>query len=343
MSCDPLLTRFRAVITPLLPDGGGLVVAVSGGPDSMALLHLLVRSGLPGRHACVVAHFDHALRPTSGDDARFVGDAATCLQLPFCVERWQEPLAVGNLPERARLARYHFLEQTAHRTGAKAILTGHQQDDQAETFLERLLRGSGVRGLGCMAAVRPLRSNPETGPESLPATPLTLVRPLLTFRRAALRQWLQANSLTWREDPGNLDLRRQRSRLRLKAIPCLTALNPDDDPIPRLATTAERLQDAEVALEWTWQRLRQDLDWQTPEKTTLTLSHARLIELPAEFIRRTLVHGHATVTGDPFPPGARAMAGFMHHLHLKQKNWSMRVRGMTIQRVRERLIFRKNI
>ncbi|MBF0152902.1 MAG: tRNA lysidine(34) synthetase TilS [Magnetococcales bacterium] len=335
MTCDPFITRFRCAVTSLLSPGTGLVVAVSGGADSMALLHGLVRSGLVQRHPCVVAHFDHALRDTSADDAHFVTTQAALLHLTTHVERWQEPHAVGNLAQRARQARYAFLARVARHTGATALLTGHQQDDQAETFLERILRGSGVRGLGAMEPIRPL----EPGTES----DILLVRPLLSFRRERLRQWLQTHDLPWRDDPGNGDRRRLRSRLRHQLLPCLQAVNPDDDPVPRLAATADRMQSADVALEWIWQRVRHDLDIQSPEAGVMTLAHDQLASLPTEIMRRAVVHCHAALTGDPFPPGARAMAGLFRHMQTNRATWNMRMRGMTIQRVDDRLILKKHL
>ncbi|MBF0175941.1 MAG: tRNA lysidine(34) synthetase TilS [Magnetococcales bacterium] len=331
VSIDPVLSHLRKAITPLLTPGTALVVAVSGGPDSMALMHLLVRSGLTNQHPTVVAHFDHALRIDSATDADFVIQQARQLHLTTHVERWQHPPTTGNLLEQARQARYHFLLRIARHTDATAILTGHQQDDQAETFLERLLRGSGVRGLGAMAPVRPL--------EPFADTPIQLVRPLLALRRDRLRHWLQTHHLPWREDPGNLDQRRLRSRLRQQTLPSLATLTPDGDPVSRLAQTAERLRDADKALAWSWQRVRPELDLLSLEPGTLSLSFPHLITLPDEIIRRALVHCHTTITGDPFPPGARAMAGFLHHLHLNRPTWSMRMRGMTVLRQQERLIF----
>ncbi|MBF0426434.1 MAG: tRNA lysidine(34) synthetase TilS [Magnetococcales bacterium] len=326
MTCDPLVTAFAREISALLPaTTAGMVVAVSGGADSMALLHLLVRSGLMRGRRGVVAHFDHALRDSSAADADFVVDWATRLELEVRVERWLEPKGAGNVPERARLARYDFLVRVAREVGAGAVLTGHQMEDQAETFLERLLRGSGVRGLAAMAAARPLAAAGEEAE-------VLLVRPLLKFRRAVLRQWLQGLGLPWLEDPGNADRRRVRSRVRYQLLPALAAIHPDDDPVPHLAATAERMRMAEAALAWAWRGVREELDWQSPAVGMVSLSHARLVVLPVDFMRRAVVECHATLTGDIFPPGARAVAGFVRHVCSRRRVWVMRMRGLVVRR-----------
>nr|WP_105316576.1 tRNA lysidine(34) synthetase TilS [Thermus tenuipuniceus] len=179
-----------------------LVLAVSGGGDSVALAHLVKRVG----RGAVVAHLDHALRPESGADLFFVKALAARLGFPFHAER----VEVGriarergeNLEAVAREIRYAFLHRVAKEVKAKAILTAHTLDDQAETVLLKLLQGT-ARGLG-------IREK-----EGL------VVRPLLAFRRAELRAYLRALGEVWREDPSNQDLSRDRNYLRLRVFPLL--------------------------------------------------------------------------------------------------------------------------
>lgn len=197
-----------------------VLVAVSGGADSVALLRALaaVRPGGPGR--LIAAHVNHQLRGTESDaDEAFVRDLCHRLGLPCEVERLtlaaDRQRAAAGLEERARRARYAALTQLAHRLGARYVATGHTADDQAETILHRLLRGTGLAGLAGMARARPLS----------PAT--SLVRPLLGVRRAAVLEYLQTLGQPYRHDSSNADLQFTRNRLRHQLLPELAAaVNP---------------------------------------------------------------------------------------------------------------------
>lgn len=190
---------FQKRLARLAPRGP-LVLAVSGGGDSVALAHLVKRAGREG----VVAHLDHALRPESGGDLLFVKVLAERLGYPFYAERVEVARVARerreNLEAVAREIRYAFLHRVAREVKAKAILTAHTLDDQAETVLLKLLQGT-ARGLG-------IREK-----EGL------VVRPLLAFRREELRAYLKALGEAWREDPSNQDLSRDRNYLRLKVLP----------------------------------------------------------------------------------------------------------------------------
>lgn len=188
-----------------------LVVAVSGGSDSTALLWLLKHFF---RGCLVVAHLEHGIRgEESMEDARFVESLAQRWGLE-CVIR-HEP--VPSLKEKgeslevaARRIRYRFLEEIRTQTGAEWVALGHTADDQAETVLFNLLRGSGIRGLSGI----PERRGP-------------FVRPLIRYRRGELRALLEANGLSWREDRSNEDLHYSRNFLRKRILPELvTSFNP---------------------------------------------------------------------------------------------------------------------
>ncbi|MBF0417888.1 MAG: tRNA lysidine(34) synthetase TilS, partial [Magnetococcales bacterium] len=154
-SYDPLLHRFTNTTRWLLTQEPRIVVAVSGGADSMALLHLLLAGYPLAQTHLMVAHFDHTLRTDSHLDATFVHMQAQQAGVTCQIGKWETARPKGNLQEQARKARWDFLTDCARNFQAIAILTGHHLDDQAETFLERLLRGSGVTGL---AAIRPVRN-----------------------------------------------------------------------------------------------------------------------------------------------------------------------------------------
>jgi tRNA(Ile)-lysidine synthase len=219
----------------LLRPGDRVVVACSGGADSVALAHLAARSarrlGLAG---VVLAHLDHALRPGSRDDAAFVAALAKRLGLPLVAERRAVRKRRGESPEAAaRRVRYAFLERAAEKAGADVVATAHHMDDQAETVLLAVLRGTGPRGLAAMAPSRALRRGSK----------VRLVRPLLPFRRERLREWLARWSEPWREDPTN-EAGNVRALLRSRAMPVLREC-AGRDPVPLLARLAENARDAE--------------------------------------------------------------------------------------------------
>lgn len=214
MRAEPVEIAFRRAALELLEDKTAILVAVSGGADSMALIELLHRLGPRRRLGLVVAHLDHGLRRGSAADARFVVKEAADRGLPCVVAR----RAVAELrrkdespEEAARRVRRAFLLETAKARGSDRIATGHTLDDQAETILLRLVRGGGPASLGGM----------------LPSGPGPFVRPLLSIERAALREWLARREVRFREDPSNRSLAFDRNRLRRLIVPLLARhLNP---------------------------------------------------------------------------------------------------------------------
>lgn len=217
-----------------------VVLAVSGGSDSMALMALYHahRVAYPSAPEAVVATIDHGLRPDAADDARFVRDAATALGLCAVVRRWEGDKPAADIQAVARAVRYRLLAEIAAETGAGAIVTAHTRDDQAETFLLRLARGSGVKGLAAMAPMRRLEG--ETGDGGV-----ALVRPLLGVSRDELRATLRRDGIGWREDPSNQNDRFARVRMR-RLMPELAAEGLD---ARRLAETAGRLARADAAID----------------------------------------------------------------------------------------------
>ncbi len=192
----------------------GAVLAVSGGPDSMALLHLHARLAA-GR--IVVAHLDHHLRPDSTSDAAFVAEQARELGAAFVLGHWEahEEARGTGMEAAARNARYRFLAEVARDHHLGVVATGHHRDDQAETVLHRLLRGTGPDGLCGIHGQRPL----ENG--------LTLVRPLLMFQRSEIMAYLEQIGGLWREDPTNRDESNLRSVIRARLLPYLAQGVPE--------------------------------------------------------------------------------------------------------------------
>lgn len=219
----------------LFSPGDTVVVAVSGGADSVALLDILASlSGL--RLSLVVAHLNHALRGVESDeDERFVADFAASRGLAFACERVDvRALSLSkrlSLEDAGRRARYEFFDRVMERYGARAVALAHHADDQAETFLLRLLRGSGVTGLSSMSPRRDGR----------------FVRPLLALSRAEIEAYLHTRGLRFRVDSSNADTAFLRNRIRHELIPHLAQFNPEISR--RLAVTADLLAADEEVLE----------------------------------------------------------------------------------------------
>lgn len=175
---------------------GKYIVAVSGGVDSVALINLL--SSLKDLRL-VVAHFDHGIRTDSSLDRKLVGDLAHSLKLPFVYEEGK--LGPGASEAMARKARYEFLESVRHAAGAKALITGHHQDDLLETVVLNILRGTGRKGLAPMLSSS--RAN----------------RPLLHVPKQQIIDYAKSQGLDWREDSTNADTSYLRNHVRHKILP----------------------------------------------------------------------------------------------------------------------------
>ncbi len=230
---DEVVLRFADQLHAIWPDGmadpaARLGIAVSGGPDSCALL-LLAHAALPGR--VEAATVDHGLRSESAAEAEFVGSLCERLGVPHRICTVE--VGQGNLQSQARAARYEALERWAKEQGLHAVATAHHADDQAETFLLRLNRGSGVSGL---AGVR--------ARGVIPGGQTLLLRPLLGWRREELGQIVDQTGLAAVQDPSNLDDRFDRVRMR-KALASATWLDT-----AAIAQSASHLADADFALEW---------------------------------------------------------------------------------------------
>jgi len=226
--------EFARLMTRFAPFEGRprLAAAVSGGPDSLALCLLAGHWARAAGGALTAITVDHGLRPDSAAEARQVGRWLEARGVPHVVLRWREPPPAANVQARARAARYRLLEDWCRRRGVLHLLLGHHREDQAETLLMRLGRGSGVDGLAGMAPVSETRY-------------VRLLRPLLEVPRARLRATLDAQGQDWIEDPSNEDLAYARVRIR-KALP---ALAREGLTAARLADTAARLGRARAALE----------------------------------------------------------------------------------------------
>lgn len=227
-----LLPRIRAWLERhgLLSADQLVLVAVSGGPDSLCLLHLLWRLQVAGGPRLHVAHLDHGLRPTSAAEAAQVAALASAWGLPATIERREVGLLAATSGEgtlaAARHARYAFLAATARASGAAAVAVAHQADDQAETVLLHLIHGAGPAGLRGMRELVPWAEWATALAAAPPAAPApALIRPLLSTPRAAIEAYCAQQQLAPIDDPSNQAVRYVRTRIR-QLLPALAAENP---------------------------------------------------------------------------------------------------------------------
>jgi len=226
---DSLLALLKATFTPGPPKGLG--VAVSGGGDSMALLHLLARWRVEGGPEIAAVTVDHRIRPEGAAEAAFVAGVCAALSVPHATLVWQGWDGKGNLPDQARRARYGLIADWARQRGFAQVALGHTMDDQAENFVMRLARGSGVDGLAAMAHRRKAHG-------------ILFLRPLLWARREELRTYLRAMTAAWVDDPTNEDTAYER----VQARQALAVLAPLGITAESLVATAHRLDMARTAL-----------------------------------------------------------------------------------------------
>jgi tRNA(Ile)-lysidine synthase len=269
---DPdLVARFSSELDRFVAADSKLGIAVSGGPDSLALL-LLAGAARPGR--VEAATVDHALRPESRAEAEMVAGLCERLGIPHAIltAEWAER-PQSALQERARIERYRLLGLWATERGISALLTAHHADDQAETLVMRLNRGSGVRGLAGMRAVRRLGE-------------VDLVRPLLSWRRSELERMCVDAGVQPVRDPSNENESFERVRVR-KSLAEADWLDTEG-----IVRSAANLADAELALEWA-----ADAEWSWAVRESREEIVYRPTEAPAEIQRRLVTRAvHALAT-----------------------------------------------
>ncbi len=329
-----LLTEWRGIGLPFA--GETFVAAVSGGADSvslaLALADLKTRRKLDSRF--VIAHFNHDLRGSESDeDERFVKEFAARydFELAFHKEKISND---GNLEQNARRARYDFLLETARNLRAYGVLTAHTQNDQAETFLLNLIRGSGLEGLGAMKTVRNLENQLQITNYELPETEaarqseiqnqkseIKLIRPLLRWAtRKQTENFCLENKIEFRFDAMNDDLAFKRVRVRKVLLPLLEDFNPKI--VETLAKTANLLQQDFAGLENSADSVRKSFAAKQSDKQSLEIKELKNL-FPS--MRRQILR--------EWLRGARGDLRFLdaNHLEAIEKLISSRKSGKTVQ------------
>jgi tRNA(Ile)-lysidine synthase len=275
----------------MLRGGEAVLVAVSGGPDSVALLDVLCTLREPLGLALTAVHVHHGLRPEADAEADGVRRLCERLGVPWRVERVTVKRAPpwDGLEAESRRARHDAFERAARVVGATRIATGHTADDQAETVLMRLLQGAGPRGLGGIAPARG-----------------ALIRPLIDTRRASIEEYLRGRGLAWAEDPTNRDLRFLRNRIRHDLLPFMAKLT-GRSVVEALGRSAAAARAVVADLE---ERAQADLArLATRDAAGLSLDVGALTERPIELAAEMLRQA-AAVLGETRPlrgPAQRAL------------------------------------
>lgn len=284
-----LLNAAASCFSWVQPAPAVIGVMVSGGGDSMALLHLLHRvSALRGWRVEAIT-VDHGLRPEAATEAAMVAAFCASLNIPHQISLWQHDEIAGNLMDQARRARLRLVADWAKARGIAHVVTGHTADDQAENFLIGLSRQSGLDGLSGMRAAWS-----EMG--------VTWARPLLHTPREDLRRYLRAQAVAWVEDPTNDD----DSYTRVKARHMLAALRPLGITAAKLAAVTDNLDMARSAL--THQLHQVALAVETPAGM-VRLNRATVIAQPFEIQRRLLIAALRWIAGAVYPPRETALNG----------------------------------
>ncbi len=276
----------------LFAPGEKVVVAVSGGADSVCLFHILWQLGGKLDIELLIAHLNHKLRGAESDvDAAYVAELAKRFSVPAVIET--EDVGAyhkkqgGSLEEVARELRYAFFARTAERAGASKVAVGHTRDDNVETILMHLLRGTGLAGLRGL-----LPSSKIKCPGRV--TPLELIRPILEINRQEAIVYCQQHELQPRSDSSNTSLRFLRNRIRLELLPMLRSYNPNiDNTLLRLSViarddTAFLEQETEVH----WRRLAKE------ENNVIYLDSTRLSTLPPSLQRQIFRKAIEKLKGD---------------------------------------------
>lgn len=297
-----------------------LGIAVSGGSDSTALLFLLADLGRKygiELHALTV---NHGLRPGAVAEIVHVAGQCAALGIAHHILRWRDWDGTGNKQDAARRARYALMSAWARDAGVQTVALGHTADDQAETVLMRLARGSGVDGLTAMVPRRIQQG-------------LVWIRPLLETRREVLRDYLRKQEISWCEDPSNQDSRYERVRVR-EALKQLAPLGIDTESLGQVAFNMSRARDA-----LDWQSFLVAREMVQVRAGAIAIDWRGYRTLPDEIARRLLVNALKWIGGSEYPPRRRAVFGVIATL---KQTPSATLDGCMIRRIDDTLwIFRE--
>ncbi len=308
----------------LFEPGHRLLVAVSGGPDSVALLALLHELVPSWKLTLLAAHFNYGLRGQESDeDEEFVADLCRRWGIELIAQRLTIPVRGGSLQERARVARYQALEEIGQRLGANRIALGHTADDQAETVLMWMLRGAGMTGLGGMPPIR----------QGL------FVRPLLDIPRADILVYLEARHLTYRIDSSNAQAIYFRNRIRQELLPVITRLAPR--AVEAIGRLAEVLREDTTCLDhYSAEVLARLVIVSSGE--TVAVDRNGLLVLPTALQRRIVRATISQINGMGKSPSFGAVNAVLERVVRGRSGTALAVRGAWVAREGDQIVFRSH-
>jgi tRNA(Ile)-lysidine synthase len=326
----PLILSAKRTLSKyeMLQPGERVVVAVSGGADSMALLHVLWEIRRDYHLFLVVAHVDHGLRPEAADEKSFVRKACTELGVPFVTRqvdvRQKQKVGRLTLQEAAREARYAFLLETARAQKATKVALGHTADDQAESVVMRLLRGSGTRGL---SGIPPMRGG-------------IFIRPLIEVWREELESFLRERKVAFLTDPSNRSLHYLRNRVRHELLPILEQYNP------RFRQTLVQMADLFRAEEEFWQSILEERFpglMRARKKDSLTLDIPSLAGQPLPLRLRSFRYAVEKLLGHLRRLGFPHILAIESLLQSPEPNKSLKLpQGLGVSKAYQALTFSKS-
>ncbi len=274
-SLEKILAEHR-----LVKKGEGVVIGVSGGVDSMVLAHLFSQIAKPWRLKLAIAHVNHSLRGSASDaDEALVRRAAAKLGIPFRTAKWKRPKS-GNIQDAARRFRYDFFRSVAKKMEFAHIATAHNRDDQAETLLIHLIRGSGTKGM--------------SGIDWSNEDEIKVIRPMLAFHRGQIESYAKRRKIKFAHDSSNDSVKYTRNFVRLKILPVLESLNPSVRK--SLADAAKTIRECHNALDEVATAFAKD--FLRAGKNKIAWNREPYLHLPTAIRRHVLILAYEKLKGD---------------------------------------------
>ncbi len=311
------IEEFAALLAPLLPAGEEAALAVSGGPDSLALAWCAKRAGIPCRAFIV----DHKLRPESSDEAQEVRKRLAAMGIEAEILVWDHGALESRIHVEARRGRYALLIEACKRRGCKNLLLAHHRDDQAETILMRLSKGSGIEGLGGMTAVKEMNG-------------VRLLRPFLSVPKARLVATCEAAGLSFVRDPSNEKEKYARGRLRR----VMGSLAEEGLTVERLLDLGERAAEAAAAIDHYAKKFLQTAA--VDLSGAVSFEAGAFEKLPQAVALKVLSLCFLTIRPAPFAPERKKLLALYRHL-LNDRQTTQTLGGILARRKKDILLFRR--
>lgn len=321
----------------MLSPGDTVLIGVSGGPDSMALLYLLMDISKEFSIKIKAAHLNHGFRKEAMEEAEFVEKAAASLGLPAIIKSVDVPSIKerDNLSaqEAARKARYAFFEEAANEAGANKVALAHTSDDQAETVLMRLIRGSGPLGLSGIPPVRDMSGGQEA----------IIIRPLIDCSRKDVEGYLSEKGISYVIDSSNLKMDYMRNRVRMELIPFLEGYNPNiKETLARNAEVSHRDNHfLEAKAGEAFAGCQGSGNGGQGSNEGLSISFKALKDLHPALLSRVLRKAIMTVKGDIRRISFRHISDILNLIDSGEGRWTLHLPDVTVSREHDIVVFKK--